>query len=132
VNGNLLAERVNLLIPRYEQMFAERGGVTPSDPLQFHLYHLARYWSRLVAFCTQNPSTPEVSIESDLGACVKVASDFAHNLIVSSSPIHARWQTYWTLTQRILHERPVTIEAVEAASRAFDECLAEMKYDSRA
>ena len=129
MNGHMLAERVSAMIPGYEKMFVERGGITPSDPLEFHLYHLARYWSRLVGFCRQCPSKPEVFIDTDLGACVKVGSEFAHKLIGSNHPIHERWQKYWKRTQAILHERPVTIEEVEAASRAFDECLAELRYD---
>jgi len=64
-----------------------------------------------------------------LGACVEVGSEFAHKLIGPSSTIYSQWQEYWRLQQAILQERPVTIEAVEAASQAFDACLAEMKYD---
>ncbi|HEV2437978.1 MAG TPA: hypothetical protein VG077_18440 [Verrucomicrobiae bacterium] len=113
----------------YEKLFAERGGITPSDPLQFHLYHLARYWSRLVGFCRQTPSKPESWIDGDLGACVQVGSEFADKLIGSASPIYSRWQNYWTQTQTVLHHRPVTIDAVEAASQAFDACVADLKYD---
>jgi hypothetical protein len=129
MNGQLLAERVKVLIPGYEKMFAERGGITPSDPLKFHLYHLARYWSRLVGFCRQDPLKPEAFIDTDLGACVKVGSKFAHKLVEPSSSIYEEWQKYWEQTQAILHKRPVTIEDVEATSRSFDECLAKLKYD---
>ncbi|MGC3971404.1 MAG: hypothetical protein QM775_29915 [Pirellulales bacterium] len=125
----LLAERVREIIPRYEEMFAGRGGVTPDDPLEFHLYHLARYWSRLVGFCRQDPSRPAAFIDGDLGACVQVGSEFAQKLIESGSPIYERWQNHWTQTQAILHRRPVTMEAVEAASHAFDACIADLKYD---
>jgi hypothetical protein len=124
-----LEERARAMLPRYEKLFDGRGGITPSDPLQFHLFHLARYWSRLVGFCRQDPVKPEVFISSDLGACVKVGSDFAHKLVDQSSPIYGLWQNYWIRTQAALHERPVTIESVEAASRAFDQCLAELKFD---
>ena len=117
------------MIPRYEKMFTERGGITPSDPLMFHLYHLARYWSRLVGFCRQDPSKPAALIDTDLGACVQVGSEFAHKLIGADSPIHRVWQDYWTQTQAVLHKRPVSIDAVESASRTFDSCLAELKYD---
>ena len=129
MSEQLLAERVSAMLPHYEEMFAGSGGVTPSDPLKFHLYHLARYWSRLVGFCRQEPSMPEVFIETDLGACVQVGSEFAHKLIGPDSPIYRLWQDYWTQTQAVLHKRPVTIEAVEAASQAFDACVAELKYD---
>jgi hypothetical protein len=126
---DLLSERINDMIPGYEQMFSERGGITPSDPLKFHLYHLARYWSRLVGFCSQDPSKPEVFIDGDLGACVKVGSDYAHKLIEPSSPIYELWQDCWRKTQSILHDRPVTIKNVEDASQAFNDCLVGLKYD---
>jgi hypothetical protein len=129
MNGHFLAERTRAMIPGYEQMFSERGGTTPSDPLQFHLYHLARYWSRLVGFCRQVPDKPEAFIDTDLGACVAVGSEFAHKLIEPSLGVYERWQDYWRRTQVILHDRPVTLEGVEAASRAFNDCLSELKYD---
>jgi hypothetical protein len=129
MSAQLLAERVSAMIPGYEEMFAERGRITPSDPLQFHLYHLARYWSRLVGFCRQDPSKPAAFIETDLGACVQVGSEFAHKLVGPDSPIFRLWQDYWRQAQGVLYERPVTIEAVESAARAFDECLSELKYD---
>jgi hypothetical protein len=129
MSAHLLSERVSEMIPGYEEMFAERGGATPTDPLKFHLYHLARYWSRLVGFCRQTPSVPEGWIDGDLGACVQVGSEFANKLIASDSPIYRLWRDYWAQTQSVLHKRPVTIDAVEAASRAFDACVAELKYD---
>ena len=129
MSAQLLAERVRVMIPDYERMFAKRGGVTPTDPLAFHLYHLARYWSRLVGFCRQVPLEPEKFIDTDLGACVQVGSEFAHQLIGPDSLIWRRWQDYWTQTQAVLHQRPVTIEAVEAASRAFDACLVDLRYN---
>ena len=129
MSAHLLAERAGIMIPRYEKMLANRGGVTPSDPLTFHLYHLARYWSRLVGFCMQEPSKPASFIDSDLGACVQVGSEFAHKLIAADSPIYGVWQDYWTQTQEVLHQRPVSVHAVETASQTFDSCLAALKYD---
>jgi hypothetical protein len=123
------AEKVTNMIPGYEEMFAGRGGVTPADPLEFHLYHLARYWSRLVGFCRQDPSKPAAFLDTDLGACVQVGSEFAHRLIGADSPIYGRWQDYWARTQTMLHQRPVTIQAVESASLAFDACVADLRYD---
>ena len=117
------------MIPGYEQMFRERGEITPADPLEFHLYHLARYWSRLVGFCRQVPDKPETAIDTDLGACVAVGSEFANKLIQPSLPIYARWQDYWQRTQSVLRDRPVALEQVEGASRTFDDCLSELKYD---
>lgn len=129
MSAQLLAERVQAMTPGYATMFAKRGGVTPVDPLKFHFYHLARYWSRLVGFCKQAPAKPAVFIDGDLGACVQVGSDFANKLIGSDSPIFASWQNYWIQTQAVLHRRPVTIDSVEAASLAFNACVAELKYD---
>lgn len=125
----LLSERVRNLISGYEAMFAKRGGITPNDPLKFHLYHLAIYWSRLVGFCRQDPSKPAAWIDSDLGACVQVGSEFANKLIDSDSAIYTSWQNYWGQMQEVLHQRPVTIDAIEATSRAFNACLGELKYD---
>ena len=128
MSSELLAERVAIITPRYEEMFANRGGVTPTDPLKFHLFHLARYWSRLVGFCRQGAS-PDHFINSDLGACIQVGSEFADALIVPDSPIYQLWQDYWTLTQAVLHRPPVWLAAVEAASLAFDACTAGLRYD---
>ena len=129
MNGKLLAERTRAMIPGYEGMFRERSGITPSDPLEFHLFHLARYWSRLVGFSKQVPEKPETAIDTDLGACVAVGSEFAHKMIEPSLPIYECWQHYWRLAQMVLHERPVTLEQIEAASRAFNDCLSVLKYD---
>ena len=124
-----LAERVSAMVSGYEEMFAERGGVTPTDPLKFHLYHLARYWSRLIGFCRQTPTKLESWIDSDLGACVQVGSEFAHILIAPDSPVYKLWLDYRAQTLSMLHKRPVTIDAVEAVSRAFDSCVVKLKYD---
>jgi len=124
-----LSERASDMIPRYEQLFAERGDVTPSDPLQFHLYHLARYWSRLVAFCRLEPSSSEARIDSDLGACVAVGSEFTHRLIGQESPIYKEWQECWKQTQMVLYKRPVSIVDIEMASESFKHCLSDLKYD---
>jgi hypothetical protein len=117
------------MIPRYEQLFKERGGITPSDPLRFHLYHLSRYWIRLVGFCRRVPERPETAVDSDYGACVAVVSEFAAGSIGPSSPVYEWWQECWRQTQAVLHDRPVTLENIEAASRAFDECLSGLNYD---
>lgn len=115
--------------PHYGQMFAERGGVTPSDPLEFHLHHLALYWSCLVGFCSQDSSRSENLINTDLGACVAVGSDFARELIDPKSTVFGHWQNYWNRAQTVLNRRPITFEDVEAASRAFDNFLAEFGYN---
>jgi hypothetical protein len=125
----MLTQRAIIMRAAYEKLYAERGGITPSDTLEFHFYHLARYWSRLVGFCRQDASKPEAFINSDLGACVEVATEFAHGSIKPSSPIYGEWQHCWKQTQAILYERPVTLKAVEAASQAFNDCLAKLKYN---
>ena len=125
-----LADRVRVITLSYEKMFAERTEhdvCPPSDPLEFHLYHLARYWSRLVGFCKQ--VSPENCVESDLDACVQVGSEFTNKMISLNSPFYGQWQECWNRTQAILKERPVTVEDIEAASQSFDKCLAELKYD---
>ena len=122
-------DRLKFIVSSYEKCFAERGGITPSDPLKFHLYHLARYWSRLVGFCRQDPSNIDEFINGDLGVCVQVGSEFAHHLIGPSAPVYARWQDYWQRTQAILNERPVTLDAVEDSIRSFNECLVVVNYD---
>ena len=124
-----LSERVSEMIPNYERLFAGRGDVSPLDPLEFHLYHLARYWSRLVGFSRQYPLDPVCCINGDLGACVQVGSEFTHKMIGVGSPCYELWQECWTRTQTVLYERPVTIETVETASRAFDAYLAGIKYN---
>ncbi len=129
MNKPTRSERVRTLTANYEKGFAERGGITPSDPLEFHLYHLARYWSRLTGFCRQEPSGTASFVDTDLGVCVEVGSEFAHKLIRQDSPIYSQWQNYWKQTQTMLHDRPATIEAVEAASRAFEASLVALKYD---
>ena len=125
----MLAERTALMIPKYKQLFAGRGGITPSDPIQFHFYHLARYWSRLVGFWRQDIQNLERFIDTDLGACVQVGSDFANELIDVNSLIYDRWKDYWNRLQSILHERPVSMVGIESASKSFDECAAALKYD---
>ena len=129
MSAQLLAERVSEMIPGYEKMFAERGGVTPTEPLRFHLYHLFLYWSRLVGFCRQLPTKPETVIDTDLGACVQVGSEFAHRLIDPASTVFDLWQDYWKRAQAVLHDRPVTLHNVEEASKAFNACLANLNYD---
>lgn len=128
MNGQL-TDRISAMNPRYEELYMDRGDITPSDPLEFHLYHLARYWSRLVGFCEQDRQDPGGFIDSNLGACVAIASKFAQEMIAPTCPMYAQWQDYWRLTRRVLHERPVTMEDVEAARRAFEGCLTELNYD---
>ena len=129
MNGNQLAARTHAMTPGYEQMFNERGGITPADPLEFHLYHLARYWSRLIGFCRLVPVQRETAIETDLGACVAVGSEFAHKLILPEMRVYRLWREYWQRTQAILHDRPVTLADVELALGVFNDCLSELKFD---
>lgn len=128
MSAELLAEKVREMIPDYQRMFDERGGVVPVEPLKFHLYHIALYWRRLIGFCKEYPK-PEGWIYGDLGACIQVGSIFAHKLISPDSPIYDLWQEYWAQTQALFHERPVTMEAIEAASKVFDDCLKKIGYN---
>ncbi len=115
----------------YEKMFGERGGIaTPSDPIEFHFFHLVRYWSRLVGFCKQCPERSDGFLNSSLGAYLQIASDFADKLIDANSPISVQWKEYRRREQSVLYGRPVSIADLEAASRAFDECLAVLNYDA--
>ena len=129
MSAQILAERVAKLTPSYEDNFSKRGGVTPTDPLKFHLYHLALFWSRLIGFCRQKPLNTAGWIDSDLGACVQIGSEFAHKVIGTESPIHGRWLDYWAQAHAVLHQRPVTIAAVESASQAFHERPADLRHD---
>lgn len=88
-------DRINELTRAYEESFAERGNITPGDPLEFHLYHLARYWSRLVGFCRHDPSSAESLVESDLGACVQLGSEFANAQIDPNCSIYKQWRKCW-------------------------------------
>lgn len=127
--GSSLAIRIRKVIPEYEEMFEERGGVTPTDPLQFHLYHLARYWCRLVGFCRQMPKSPEACIDGELGALVAVASEYSNALIGLDRRVGAVWAEYWSRAQTMLHERPVTIEDVERTSEIFEQVLSTLEFD---
>jgi hypothetical protein len=124
-----LSERAVEMVPIYEKLFAERGRFMPADPLEYHLYHLVRYWSRLIGFCRQSSSDPRVLVEGDLGACIKVGSDFAHRLINSGSPIYEHWQKYWMQTKTVLNDRPVLMDQIESAVQALNECCSALKYD---
>ena len=61
---------------------------------------------------------------------MQVGSDFADKLIDPNSPIYVQWREYRRREQSILHEHPVSIADIEAASKAFDECLAVLYYDA--
>ena len=123
---------VELCSARYQEIFAEREEFGPTDPLEFHLYHLACYWGRLVGFCAHAPESFVQSIESDLGAYIQVASNHAARLITEDSPAEDIWQEYLTRTRAMLYERPVKFGAVQAASKQFDRVLVALNYDPRA
>ena len=123
------ANCIKKLTSDYLQHFAERGGITPTDPLEFHFYHLARYWSRLTGFCRQASDTPEGWIESDLGACVEVGTKFANESIDANSPNFKEWKSYMEKVNGILHSRPVSLQDVENASLSFENFLSAINYD---
>lgn len=113
----------------YETMFAERGEFTPSDPLEFHLYHLARYWSRLVGFCRIMPGSPEIFADGAMGITIRVANRFMDPLVGAFPALVASWNSYNQLSERVLQRRVVLLNDVEAASEAFDRLLATASYD---
>ena len=122
-------ERVEKLAADYEKMFSERGDVTPMNPLEFHLYHLARYWSRLTGFARMTPDNLSAMIEGDLGACIKVGTGFADQVVKQDSPIFVPWATYLEGATGILDGRSVSLEDIEHTSLAFDRCLSAADYD---
>jgi len=124
-----LKQRTEQMIPGYRRMFEERGDVTPIDPLEFHLYHLALYWSRLVGFCRMTQSSPEGWIDGDMGACIEVGTRFANDVVDSQPRIRDRWNDYRMKVDEILYQRPVTLHDVEEASTLFDQCLASIEYN---
>lgn len=126
----MLEERVIEMNTGYRAQFAERGGVTPTDPLEYHLYHLTLYWSRLIGFCRQDPANPDNWIEGDLGACVQVATDFASELIKKDHSAYESWMRYHKQVFRILYERPVSLGEVEGASNSYDHFLRDFGYDA--
>lgn len=129
MNNPTRSERIAALTASYQKMFEQRGGIIPSEPLEFHLFHLARYWSRLLGFCRHTPSGCASFIDGNFGVCVQIGSEFTNQEIAPDSPVYSEWQKYWTQVQALLHDRAPTIEAVEATSQAFDACLAKLKYD---
>ncbi|RYD24447.1 MAG: hypothetical protein EOP88_00125 [Verrucomicrobiaceae bacterium] len=114
-------------VSSYEQIFEERGGVTPSDPLEFHLYHLAEYWGRLVGFSRVWPDSPGAFVKGGPGDGIRVANRFAAGVIEDSPAISEAWQTYVRLADVVLNEPTVSVIDVEAASEALDRCRAILK-----
>ncbi len=127
------AEREAELVSAYNKSFAERGenaDILPDDPLEFHLYHLARYWGRLTGFCNNfNREYPEGYVEGDLGFCVKFGSECVDDIIAPSSPIYGKWREYCKHTQAIFDEKSVTTDQINLASGLFNECLSILSYD---
>lgn len=124
-----LEERVAKITSDYAVMFAERGDATPVDPLEFHLFHLARYWSRLVGFCRQTPDGVGACLNGDLGACIQVGTKHVGQLIAAESKIAEEWETYTKQVHDLFHEQRPSLESVEEASATFDRCLAGIKYN---
>ena len=122
-------DRLSALRAEYERDFAERSDTTSTDPLKYHLYHLALYWRRLLGFCRNFASSEGASVHTNFGVCIQMGSEFATKLIGPSSPIFELWQDYWWRTCAMLHKPAITLEEAEAASRAFDACLARLGYN---
>jgi hypothetical protein len=114
---------------RYEQMFASRDLTDWADGSRYHLYHPALYWSRLVGFCRLTPNECASWMDTELGACVAVGSNFVDPLIESNSAAFAPWQRYRRRLQSLFEDRSISLADVEEASKGYDECLAALEYD---
>ncbi len=117
------------MLHSYESMFASRGEVTPTDPLEFHLFHLARYWSRLVGFARNVGDGCNSLIEGDLGTAVRMGTDHTGRVIRETDVIGDLWTDYVERVETMLTLRPVSIETIERASEGFDKCLEAIGYD---
>jgi hypothetical protein len=124
-----MSNRLDNLRQNYAKNFAVRGTITPSDPLEFHLYHLARFWSRLLGFCRHSSPSIQSCIDGDLGICVKVGSEFTDQLIDPESPIYQTWREYIRRTNSALDGNLPTLDDLETAHHLFTECLAGLNYD---
>jgi hypothetical protein len=110
-------------------MFASRGEVTPADPLEFHLFHLARYWSRLGGFAGHVSDGCNSLIEGDLGIAVRMGTEQADRVIRDMDLIGDLWTDYVEQVETMMTLRPVSTETMERASAGFDRCLEAIGYD---
>jgi hypothetical protein len=124
-----MSDRLEIVRQNYAKHFAERGTFPSPDPLEFHLYHLACYWSRLLGFCRLPSTGIQAYIDGSLGACVKVGSEFADQLIGPESPIYEIWREYFRRTNSALNGSMPTLDDLETAHQLFTECLAGLNYD---
>ena len=125
----MLTERAKTIVPKYEENFSDRGGVTPTEPIEYHLYHLACYWSRILGFIRRTPGNSESLIEGNFGACIEVGNHFLAKSITPSSDMYRQWVTYSEMASVILYKRPVHDEDIELTFERFNECLAAVDYD---
>ncbi len=117
------------LLASYRENFSRRGEATPSAPLEYHLHHLARYWSRLSGFSRLTPGPHDSLADGGLGMAIGIGNRFADELIDSNSPVHASWATYMELATMVLRSRPLALADIESASAAFDQCLSRVGYN---
>ncbi|RYD42225.1 MAG: hypothetical protein EOP85_11510 [Verrucomicrobiaceae bacterium] len=110
-------------------MFDRRGEVTPSDPLEFHLYHLARYWSRIVGFIRQYPGDPERWMDGNGGQAIRIANGFTESAINPASKVLNEWQIYKVASDATFHKRPLSGDDIEKASAAFERFLVAAGYN---
>jgi hypothetical protein len=116
------------MLHSYESMFASRGEVTPTDPLEFHLFHLARYWSRLVGFARHVGDGCNSLIEGDLGTAVRMGTEQAGR-VIRETDAGDLWHDYVERVETMLTIRPVSLESIERASKGFDKCLEAIGFD---
>ena len=117
------------MLDSYESMFASRGEVTPTDPLEFHLFHLARYWSRIVGFAKVVGDGCDSLVEGDSGSLVRMATDQAGRVLREADLIPNLWTEYVDQLETMLTLRPVSVKVIERASDEFDKCLEAIGYD---
>jgi hypothetical protein len=117
------SDRLSRVRSQYDQNFRTRSDTSPTEPLEYHLYHLALYWSRLMGFCGSHPSDAAHWVDSDLGACVAVGTDVVSGTLGSLHPHRAGWSSYLALIHVVLNQSQVSFKEVEAASNAFSRFL---------
>ena len=126
----LSASRLSEIRSQYEQNFSVRDDAALVEPLEYHLYHLALYWSRSIGFCDLDRLDASGWVNSDLGACVAVGTEIVSEIIDAQPPCFEAWESYRTLTDAMLRNETRSIENVKAASKAFAHFLDLMGYVS--
>ena len=96
---------------------------------EFHLFHLARYWSRIVGFAEVVGDGCDSLVEGDSGSLVRMATDQAGRVLREADLIPNLWTEYVDQLETMLTLRPVSVKVIERASDEFDKCLEAIGYD---